>query len=163
MSTGVLGEKINASTTTARSGAPLTGFASANGRRPAPPRAPMQDSDAARVIVLAVIARIEGYLDEETNALSKSLKFDFKTSNDRKSQGLLDLNQALRRLQKSDVNADFQLRLATFREKLAVNLRKIQLHLDAVKEIAAMLSDAIQNAESDGTYTRNIGPYRNAP
>jgi hypothetical protein len=91
------------------------------------------------------------------------LKFDFKTSNDRKSQGLLDLNQALRRLQKSDVNTDLQLRLAQFREKLSINLRKIRLHLDAVKEIAAMLSDAIQNAESDGTYTRNIGPYRNAP
>ena len=78
------------------------------------------------------------------------------------SQGLLDLNQALRRLQKSDVNADLQLRLSAFREKLAMNLRKIRLHLDAVKEIAAMLSEAIQNAESDGTYTRNIGPYRNA-
>lgn len=147
----------------ARSGAPLAGLASPNGRRPTLPRAGAQDPDVARAVVFSVIARIEGYLDEETEALSKSLKFDFKTSNDRKSQGLLDLNQALRRLQKADVNADLQLRLATFREKLAVNLRKIRLHLDAVKEIAAMLSEAIQNAESDGTYTRNIGPYRNAP
>lgn len=144
-------------------GAPLAGLASTNGRRPSSPRAGIQDPEAARAVVFSVIARIEGYLDEETGALSKSLKFDFKTSNDRKSQGLLDLNQALRRLQKSDVNADLQLRLAAFREKLAANLRKIRLHLDAVKEIAAMLSEAIQNAESDGTYTRNIGPYRNAP
>lgn len=142
--------------------APLAGLASANGRRPSPPRSGPQDAEAARAVVFSVIARIEGYLDEETEALGNSLKFDFKTSNDRKSQGLLDLNQALRRLQKSDVNADLQLRLSAFREKLAVNLRKIRLHLDAVKEIAAMLSDAIQDAESDGTYTRNIGPYRNA-
>jgi hypothetical protein len=163
MSTGALEEKIKAPLSMARSAAPLTGLASPNGRRPSPPRAGAQDPDAARAVVFSVIARIEGYLDEETEALSKSLKFDFKTSNDRKSQGLLDLNQALRRLKKSDVNADLQLRLATFREKLAVNLRKIRLHLDAVKEIAAMLSEAIQNAESDGTYTRNIGPYRNAP
>ena len=163
MSTGALGEKIKTPFSTGRSGAPLAGLASANGRRPLPTRAGGQDSDAARAIVISVISRIEGYLDEETEALSKSLKFDFKTSNDRKSQGLLDLNQALRRLQKGDVNADLQLRLGTFREKLAVNLRKIRLHLDAVKEIAAMLSEAIQNAESDGTYTRNIGPYRNAP
>lgn len=162
MSTGALGEKMTAPLTAVHARAPLTGLA-ANGRRPSPPRAAMQDPDAARAIVFTVIARIEGYLDDETDALNKSLKFDFKTSNDRKSQGLLDLNQALRRLQKSDVNADLQLRLAAFREKLAVNLRKIRLHLDAVKEIAAMLSDAIQNAESDGTYTRNIGPYRNAP
>lgn len=162
MSTGAIGGKIQQPLSPPRSGAPLAGFASAHGRRPTPLRAGAQDADAARAIVFSVISRIEGYLDEETEALNKSLNFDFKMSNDRKSQGLLDLNQALRHLQKSDVNSDLQLRLATFREKLAVNLRKIQLHLDAVKEIAAMLSDAIQNAESDGTYTRNIGPYRNA-
>lgn len=163
MSAVALGAKTKAPLSTAPPGAPFAGLASANGRRPSPPRAAAQDPEAARAVVFSVIARIEGYLDEETEALSKSLEFDFKTSNDRKSQGLLDLNQALRRLQKADVNADLQLRLAAFREKLAVNLRKIRLHLDAVKEIAAMLSEAIQNAESDGTYTRNIGPYRNAP
>jgi hypothetical protein len=134
------------------------------GRRLAPTaRIVPQDPEAARAVVVSIVSRIEGYLDEETAALSKALQFDFKTSNDRKSQGLLDLNQALRRLQRAEVNADLQLRLAMFREKLAVNLRKIRLHLDAVKEIAAMLSEAIQNAESDGTYTRNIGPYRNTP
>jgi hypothetical protein len=144
-------------------GAPLAGVASAYGRRPAP-RGSIADPEAARARVISVVLRIEGYLDEETTALSKSLKFDFKTSNDRKSQGLVDLNQALRRLQRADVTPDLQLRLKAFREKLAVNLRRIRLHLDAVKEIAAMLSDAIQDAESDGTYTRNnIGPYRNAP
>jgi hypothetical protein len=163
MSTGAFGEKVKTPLPSARSAAPMGGLAAASARRPAMPRAGTQDADVARAMVFAVIARIEGYLDEETHALDKSLKFDFKTSNDRKSQGLLDLNQALRRLQKSDVNTDLQLRLAQFREKLSVNLRKIRLHLDAVKEIAAMLSDAIQNAESDGTYTRNIGPYRNAP
>ena len=161
MSTGALGEKMKAPLSPARSGASLAGLSSTNGRRSSP-RAGMQDADAARAVVFSVIARIEGYLEEETEALSKFLNFDFKASNDRKSQGLLDLNQALRRLQKSDVNANLQLRLTTFRERLAVNLRKIRLHLDAVKEIAAMLSEAIQNAESDGTYTRNIGPYRNA-
>jgi hypothetical protein len=162
MTAAALGAKAKAPLSTL-AGAPIAGLASGNGRRATSPRVNVHDSDAVRAVVYSVIARIEGYLDEETEALSKSLKFDFKMSNDRKSQGLLDLNQALRRLQKSDVNPDLQLRLAAFREKLAVNLRKIRLHLDAVKEIAAMLSDAIQSAESDGTYTRNIGPYRNAP
>jgi hypothetical protein len=146
-------------------GAPFVEVASQYGRRPAPnPRASITDPEAARARVISVIVRIEGHLDEETAALNKSLKFDFKASNDRKSQGLVDLNQALKRLQRADVTPDLQLRLKAFREKLAVNLRRIRLHLDAVKEIAAMLSDAIQDAESDGTYTRNnIGPYRNTP
>jgi len=145
-------------------GAPIAAVVPANARRTAPPsRSVAPHPDASRALVLSVIKRIEGYLEEETAALQKSLDFDFKASNDRKSQGLVDLNQALRRLAKSDLNADLKTRLEAFRKKLAVNLRVIRLHLDAVKEIASILSDAIQNAESDGTYTRNIGPYRNAP
>lgn len=145
------------------SSAPLAGVVSSAPRRSASaPRGATNDPEAARAVIITIIRRIEGYLDEETTALIDPLKFDFKASSDRKSQGLLDLNQALRRLQRTDVNADLQVRLGTFREKLAGNLRKIRLHLDAVKEIVSILSEAIQNAESDGTYTRNIGPYRNA-
>ena len=145
-------------------GAPIAAVVPANARRTAPPSRPVAPHpDASRALVLSVIKRIEGYLEEETAALQKSLDFDFKASNDRKSQGLVDLNQALRRLPKSDVNADLKARLETFRKKLAGNLRVIRLHLDAVKEIASILSDAIQSAESDGTYTRSIGPYRSAP
>jgi hypothetical protein len=145
------------------SSTPLAGVVSGAPRRSAStPRGGTNDPEATRAVVITIIRRIESYLDEETTALTDPLKFDFKASSDRKSQGLLDLNQALRRLQQTDVNADLQVRLGTFREKLAGNLRKIRLHLDAVKEIVSMLSDAIQSAESDGTYTRNIGPYRNA-
>jgi hypothetical protein len=132
------------------------------GRRgPAQHRA-VHDSDAARTIVIGVIRRIEGYLDEETTALDSTPNFDLRASNDRKSQGLVDLNQAMRRLKISDINEELERQLQAFRAKLAVNLHKIRLHLDAVKEITAMLSDAIQSAESDGTYTRRIGPLRSA-
>jgi hypothetical protein len=127
------------------------------------PRPALHDAEAARAVVFAVLRRIEGYLDEETSALDKAPTFDLKASNDRKSQGLVDLNQAMRRLKIDDINEDLQVRLQVFRAKLAANLRKIRLHLDAVREITAMLSEAIQNAESDGTYTRYIGPIRSTP
>lgn len=116
------------------------------------------ESEAARALVLAIIKRIEAYLDEETAALEKSADFDFKASNDRKSQGLVDLNQAMRRLRKADVNTDLAQRLAAFHNKLQLNLKTIRLHMNAVKEIAAILSDAIQRSESDGTYSRR-NPY----
>ena len=125
-------------------------------------RPPMQDADAARAVVISILRRIEGYVDEETFALDKVPNYDLKASNDRKSQGLVDLNQAMRRLKSSDVNDELEGKLQAFRAKLAVNLRKIRLHLEAVKEITAMLSDAIQSVDSDGTYTRQIGPYRSA-
>ncbi|CCB67510.1 MULTISPECIES: hypothetical protein [unclassified Hyphomicrobium] len=145
-------------------GAARTNNQARGDRRNAPQhQPPMHDADAARAVVFAVLNRIEGYVEEETVALDKAPNFDLKTSNDRKSQGLVDLNHAMRRLKSDDINEDLELRLQVFRGKLAVNLRKIRLHLDAVKEITAMLSDAIQNAESDGTYTRNIGPMRSSP
>jgi hypothetical protein len=132
-------------------------------RRSAPQRLPLHDPEAARAVVISILGRIEGYLDDETIALDKVANFDLKASNDRKSQGLVDLNQAMRRLKKTDVNQELELRLQAFRRKLAFNLRKIRLHLDAVREITAMLADAIQSAESDGTYTRHIGPVRSLP
>jgi hypothetical protein len=138
------------------------GPAACDVRRGAPQWAPLHEPEAARAVVLSIIRRIEGYLDEETIALDKVTNFDLKMSNDRKSQGLVDLNQAMRRLKNSDVNDELESRLQAFRNKLAINLRKIRLHLDAVREITAMLADAIQSAESDGTYTRHIGPLRSA-
>jgi len=131
-------------------------------RRNTSQRPLLHDPDAARAVVISILRRIEGYLDEETIALDKAPNFDLKASNDLKSQGLVDLNQAMRRLKNSDVNEELEVKLQAFRKKLAINLRKIRLHLDAVREITAMLADAIQSAESDGTYTRHIGPMRSA-
>ncbi len=140
---------------------PRTGGAPHDGRRGGAQHRPgVHDPNAARAVVIAVIHRIEGYLDEKTAALDATPNFDLRASNDRKSQGLVDLNQAMRRLKNGDVNQELEIRLQAFRGKLAINLRKIRLHLEAVKEITAMLSDAIQSAESDGTYTRQIGPPR---
>jgi hypothetical protein len=139
------------------------GSVAQNGRRNPRPRPEVHDSEAARALVTSVIQRIEECIDDETTALDQSPNYDLKASNDRKSQGLVDLNQAMRRLKSTDVNEDLQMRLQMFRNKLAINLRKIRLHLEAVKEITAVLSDAIKNAESDGTYTRQIGPIRSEP
>lgn len=125
-----------------------------------PSRAVAHDIEAARALVIQVIQRIDSCLDEEIAALDKAPNFDLKASNDRKSQGLVDLSQAMRRLKPADVDDELNHQLQAFRAKLAVNLRKICLHLDAVKEITAMLSLAIQSADSDGTYTRHIGPQR---
>jgi hypothetical protein len=160
MSTATLDPKVRSPQSPAGAIPRVAGPGIGGRRAPNPPRPAVHDVNAARAVVFAVIRRIEGCLDEETSALDKNPTFDLKMSNDRKSQGLVDLNQAMRRLRSSDINADLEHRLQAFREKLAVNMRKIRLHLDAVKEITAMLSDAIQSAESDGTYTRHIGPYR---
>ena len=110
--------------------------------------------------VLTVIGRIEGHLDEETAALSSGLTFDLGSSNNRKSQGLVDLNCAVRVLSKIERGEELQKRLSALREKLDRNLRVVRLHLNAVKEISDVLSDAIQSVESDGTYRPMLRPGR---
>jgi hypothetical protein len=44
-------------------------------------------------------------------------------------------------------------RLAGLRAKLDANRAVLKLHLEAVREIANIMSDAIRDAESDGTYS----------
>ena len=130
-------------------------------RHRAPPRT---HPDAARALVLSVIKRIEGYLDEETAALRQVARFRFqglersKEPGSRRSQPGAAAAAEIRRQCRSQDTA-----CRRSAKSLPSICRMIRLHLDAVKEIASILSDAIQNAESDGTYTRSIGPYRSAP
>ncbi len=47
-------------------------------------------------------------------------------------------------------------RVGSLKVKLAVNQAALKVHLEAVREISTSLSDAIRQAESDGTYTQAI-------
>jgi hypothetical protein len=47
-------------------------------------------------------------------------------------------------------------RLAGLRARLETNRTMLKMHLDAVREISAIVTDAIREAESDGTYSRTI-------
>lgn len=123
---------------------------------------PVGDRSANYSHALTVIGRIEGYLDEETTALSSGLTLDLGSSNNRKSQGLVDLNCAVRVLSKIERGEELQTRLSALRERLDRNLRVVRLHLNAVKEISDVLSEAIQSAESDGTYRPMFRPGRRA-
>ncbi len=43
--------------------------------------------------------------------------------------------------------------LERLRDKLAINESAIRAHLNAVNEIATLMQNAIQHAETDGTYS----------
>jgi hypothetical protein len=42
------------------------------------------------------------------------------------------------------------------RISLEVNQRIVKMHLDAVREVSAIVADAIKEAESDGTYSASV-------
>jgi hypothetical protein len=99
------------------------------------------------------IERLEEVVDQETAALRSRAGIDLADFNNRKSQGLLDLNRALRAHDGLAGDRAALARLAGLRAKLDANRAVLKTHLDAVREVASVLADAIRDAESDGTYS----------
>jgi hypothetical protein len=102
------------------------------------------------------IMRLEEVIDQETEALRSRKSVDLKGFNDRKGQALLELTRLLRHVQGGVGNPQLQARMASVRAKLEVNRALLKMHLEAVREIAETLSDAIRSAESDGTYSHTV-------
>ena len=99
------------------------------------------------------IERLEEVVDQETAALRSRAGIDLADFNNRKSQGLLDLNRALRSHDGLARDKAALARLAGLRAKLDANRAVLKTHLDAVREVANVLADAIRDTESDGTYS----------
>lgn len=107
------------------------------------------------------VQRLEETVDQETAALRSRRGTDFNEFNTRKSQGLLELDRALRMLGNSQPSEPVKDRLRSLREKLEINRQVLQTHLEAVREVTVLIADALRNAESDGTYSvsfRSKGP-----
>lgn len=110
-------------------------------------------ADAASAALERCVTRLEEVVDHETAALKRREAVDLREFNNRKSQGLLDLTRCLRVFQGAAPSQAAVGRLAGLRAKLDLNQAVLKLHLDAVREIATVMSDAIKDADSDGTYS----------
>lgn len=102
------------------------------------------------------LQRLEEIIEQETAALRGRGPVDLKSFNDRKSQALLDLSRLLRHAKGAAPNPALEKRIGQIQSKLALNQAVLKIHLEAVREISTRLSDAIQEADSDGTYTPAI-------
>jgi hypothetical protein len=111
---------------------------------------------AANAPLERAIERLEEVVEQETTALKSRAAIDLNDFNNRKSHGLLELNRALRGLDGSTRDKAALARLASLRAKLEANQAVLKMHLEAVREVAGVLADAIRDAESDGTYSPSI-------
>ena len=98
-------------------------------------------------------------VDQETDALRTRAMIDLAEFNNRKNQGLLELNRALRGLD-AGAAGPVGARLAGLRAKLDVNRALLKTHLEAVREVASVVSEVIRDSDSDGTYSSRIGIAR---
>lgn len=114
---------------------------------------PQERGDLALGIIEAAVNRLADILDEETAALRAHTPIDLKASNDRKSLGLIELNRVLRLLESKKPEPLALKVLERLNSKLDANRHFLKLHMEAVREVAAIISQTIREAESDGTYS----------
>ncbi len=102
--------------------------------------------------LLKAIARLEQVVDQETQSLRAGETPAFEDLNYRKSHGLLELTRAMRLVDPLSIGENLRERLESFRDQLERNRTLLKTHLDATREISTILTAAIRDAESDGTY-----------
>jgi hypothetical protein len=108
-------------------------------------------------MLIASLKRLEATVAAETEALIAHRSIDQDAVNRRKSQSLLELTRLTRGLDPEGVEPELAAELTRLRRTLQRNQEVVGLHLRAVEEISSVINDAIQYAESDGTYS---GPRR---
>lgn len=121
----------------------------------APPASarPGDDASSAMAFLDATVQRLHDLLDAEIAALRSRKPIDFAEYNNGKSQALFDLSRAMRLLEGVAIDAGVHQRLQGLRAKLELNSSVLRMHMEAVREVSTIVSDAIQAAESDGTYS----------
>uniref|UniRef100_Q07SE9 Flagellar biosynthesis protein FlgN n=1 Tax=Rhodopseudomonas palustris (strain BisA53) TaxID=316055 RepID=Q07SE9_RHOP5 len=108
---------------------------------------------------LSAIERLKTTIDEETEKLEIRAATDFDGFSRRKNRGLLELTRAVRLAENGGVDPRLVPELTRLRASLVRNQAALQIHLDAVREVSAIIAKSIQEVESDGTYSLT-GPRR---
>lgn len=112
---------------------------------------------ATRSSIDRTMQRIEKLVERETEALRTRTAIDLRESNNGKSQALLEFSLAVRALEGVPLDPELVQRLKALRSKLEINRAVLRKHLEAVREIASIVADTIQDSEWDGTYSQHVG------
>ncbi len=106
---------------------------------------------------LNAIERLTATIEEETDKLENRAQVDFDSFSQRKNRGLLELTRAMRVTQGIEFDPRVVAHLTRLRASLVRNQAALQMHLDAVREVSAIIAKSIQEVELDGTYSL-MGP-----
>lgn len=113
------------------------------------------------------VARLERILDLETEMLRRHKTIGPSNFNHEKSLGLFELGRSMNALRGIDRLArrgfDSGTPLARLRTKLEENIACLEIHMNAVGEIASIIARVIMDHDSDGTYcatTDRVGKPR---
>lgn len=103
--------------------------------------------------LLTAIRRLASIVEEETAALATGKMIDFDDFSARKSRSMLEFVRLMRARMHLGAEVEITEEIQRLREKLERNRSLLEMHYDAVREVASIIVKAIKDAESDGTYT----------
>lgn len=110
------------------------------------------------------VDRLEAVLTAETGALASGTPIDLDEIAARKNQSLLEFSRLSRRMPpRGETEPAFGDRLKQLARLLEENRRTLELHVTASHEVSEMISRSLTDAESDGTYSAQLGRRAAAP
>ncbi|ANY79456.1 hypothetical protein BB934_15525 [Microvirga ossetica] len=104
-------------------------------------------------MLMKSLDRLEETLDMETAALMARDLSHLDEFNRRKSQCLLEISRIVRTADIRNLDIKATKRLQDLQVKIEANQDILKRHMHAVQEVASIISNAIQHAESDSTYS----------
>jgi hypothetical protein len=104
--------------------------------------------------IKTVLGRLEMIVDNENERIGKDPQFDLKVSNAHKSRCLYELTMLFRSTSPQELAVNHIEQMHALKVKLALNARRVEAHLNAVRTVADLLKNAVRDADGDGTYTQ---------
>jgi hypothetical protein len=104
-------------------------------------------------MILPVIERLQQTLDAENQQIAGCKRVDYEAFNQRKSQGLLELTRLAPMIAGAQGTSSLRVALSALRAKLEANQRMLKVQLNAARTVADIIARAIQDGQSDGTYS----------
>ena len=103
---------------------------------------------------LPIIERLIATLDAENRDLEQGRRVKYEAYSLSKNQGLLELNRLIPALAGAAAAAGpLRDALAELHAKLEINRRSLAVQLKACEAVSEIITRAIQDGQSDGTYT----------
>lgn len=112
--------------------------------------------------IKTVLGRLEMIIDNENQRIGADPEFDLKVSNAHKSRCLYELTMLFRGTDPKSIATNHIDQMHGLKGKLALNARRVEAHLNAVRAVADLLKNAARDAEGDGTYTQEQFIYSEA-
>ncbi|GEO85230.1 MULTISPECIES: hypothetical protein [Alphaproteobacteria] len=104
--------------------------------------------------IKTVLGRLEMIIDNENTRIGKDPEFDLKVSNAHKSRCLYELTMLFRDTDPRELAVGYVEQMHALKKKLAINARRVEAHMNAVRAVADLLKNAVREADGDGTYSQ---------